>query len=222
MVLALAVLAFQTMGAGQPVNAPATNTPVAKAAPADVSANSNPPAGPAVKSLPAPSDTSSSDIHLDTLKLDSNNSRIAPSYIMNTSASADGQNSTSFSTIRIPDGKPPRQIGVVSAEGYPSRRAWLALTFAQHGAASFDAYSTRRAVSNGGVEADPMMRPFANSPAIYGAIQAGPVLLDLVARRMQRSESPFIRRMWWLPQTMSTGAFLFSGIHNLGVARRTQ
>jgi hypothetical protein len=92
------------------------------------------------------------------------------------------------------------------------------LSLAQHSAAAFDAYSTREAVSRGAVEGDPMMRPFANSPAIYAAIQVGPAVLDFVARRMQRSHNNFLRHTWWLPQSASTGLFIFSGVHDLRVA----
>jgi hypothetical protein len=94
------------------------------------------------------------------------------------------------------------------------------LTIAMHGAAAFDAYSTRQAIGRGAVEDDPLMRPFAYSPAIYVASQVGPVLLDLVSRRMMRSENLVLRRMWWIPQSGSTAMFIFSGVHNLGVASR--
>jgi len=75
-----------------------------------------------------------------------------------------GTDAQVLSTIRIPESnKPMQRIGV---EEMPSRRSWLALSFAQSGAAAFDAYSTRRAVENGAREEDPAIRPFANSPAI--------------------------------------------------------
>ena len=99
-------------------------------------------------------------------------------------------------------------------------KRWLALTLAQHGAAAFDAYSTRQSISRGAVEDDPMMRPFAHSGAIYAAIQVGPLLLDYAARRMQHSEYGMVRRMWFVPQTVSTAGFLISGFHNLNVASR--
>jgi hypothetical protein len=91
------------------------------------------------------------------------------------------------------------------------------LAVAEHGAAAFDAYTTRQAISRGAVEEDPTMRPFAHSPAIYAAIQVGPVLFDLLARHMQRSQYDFERRTWWLPQSVSTGVSIFSGVHNLSV-----
>ena len=52
------------------------------------------------------------------------------------------------------------------------------------------------------------MRPFASSPAIYVATQVTPVLLDILARHMQRSEYGIFRRVWWVPQSL-TRAFRF-------------
>jgi len=126
------------------------------------------------------------------------------------------QNSQSFSTIRIPEANEKR-YPIREAESAPARREWLALALAEHGAAAFDAYTTRQAISRGAVEEDPTMRPFAHSPAIYAAIQVGPVLFDLLARHMQRSHYDFERRTWWLPQSASTGVSIFSGVHNLSV-----
>jgi hypothetical protein len=126
------------------------------------------------------------------------------------------QNSQSFSTIRIPEGNEKR-YATREAESIPLRREWLALMILEHSAAAFDAYSTREAISRGAKEEDPMMRPFAHSPAIYAAIQVGPALLDVLARHMQRSQYNFVRRTWWVPQTVSTGGSIFSGVHNLSV-----
>jgi hypothetical protein len=130
------------------------------------------------------------------------------------------QNSQSLSTIRIPDAQPSKPVRVIAAEGYPSRKSWLLLSIAEHSAATFDAYSTRQAIAAGATEADPTMRPFAHSPAIYGAIQVGPAILDFAARRMQRSQNSLLRRTWWVPQSASTGIFLFSGVHNMSFANR--
>jgi hypothetical protein len=89
----------------------------------------------------------------------------------------------------------------------------------EHGAAGFDAYSTRQAVGHGAMEQDPLMRPFAGSPAIYVATQVGPLLFDLLAHHMQHSEYALVRRSWWMPQSLSAGISIFSGVHNLNVAR---
>ena len=93
--------------------------------------------------------------------------------------------------------------------------SWLLLAIAQHGAATFDAWTTNRAVSRGYVEENPFLRPVAGSPAIYGVIQIAPALLDYIGWRMRRSESGILRRTWWLPQTLSMSASLYAGSHNL-------
>jgi hypothetical protein len=136
------------------------------------------------------------------------------------SLDATSENSQTLSTVRVPSIQPATPKKMIPVEEVPSRRNWLILSIVQHSAATFDAYSTRQAVSTGAVEADPFMRPFAQSPAIYLAIQAGPVALDYAARRMQRSPNNFLRHTWWVPQSVSTGLFLFSGFHNLSIANR--
>lgn len=128
------------------------------------------------------------------------------------------QNSQSFSNIRIQQANQKRYT-IRSAESVPSRRNWLVLCVLEHSAATFDAYSTRQASSRGAREEDPLMRPFAHSPAIYAALQVGPVLIDVLARHMQRSQYNFERRTWWVPQTVSTAVSIFAGVHNLGLER---
>jgi hypothetical protein len=136
------------------------------------------------------------------------------------SLDATSENSQILSTVRVPSIQPATPKKVLPVEEVPNRRNWLILSIVQHSAATFDAYSTRQAVSTGAVEADPLMRPFAQSPAIYFAIQAGPLVLDYAARRMQRSPNNFLRHTWWVPQSVSTGVFLLSGFHNLSIANR--
>jgi hypothetical protein len=119
-------------------------------------------------------------------------------------------------TMPVPE--PAREHRVTPAVSTPARRMWLALAFAEHGAAAFDAYSTRISIGHGNVEDDPLMRPFAHSPAIYVATQVTPVLFDLLARHMQRSDYGMLRRVWWLPQSLSTGVSIWSGVHNLNLA----
>ena len=126
--------------------------------------------------------------------------------------------SQTLSTIRVPEIQPGKPHEVTMAERRHYTRNWLALSLVQHGAATFDAYSTRQSISRGNVEDDPILRPFAHSGAIYAAIQAGPVALDFIARRMQHSDNGIVRRMWWVPQTVSTATFIFAGVHNLNVA----
>ena len=98
------------------------------------------------------------------------------------------------------------------------RRIWYGLAAVSHGAAAFDAWSTRRALSgNYGVEANPLMRPFAHSGAIYAATQLSPAFMDFLGRRMMVSRHGWIRKMWWVPQTAGTGVSLAAGAHNVGV-----
>ena len=142
----------------------------------------------------------------------------APDPLKNLALETSEQSTQGLSTVHIAPAGPDRLHSVVIPEKYPSRRAWIALSFVQHGAATFDAYSTRQAISHGAVEDDPMMRPFAHSPAMYAAMQVGPVMLDVLARHMQRSNNNFLRHIWWLPQSVSTAGFVISGVHNLQVA----
>ena len=97
------------------------------------------------------------------------------------------------------------------------RRDWLALTIAQHSAATFDAWTTRKAISAGAYETDPLLRPFSRNASVYAAIQISPLLLDYVSKRMMTSRHGWMRRTWWLPQVVSTTAFFVSGTHNLGI-----
>jgi hypothetical protein len=134
-----------------------------------------------------------------------------------TALESSSQNGQTLDTIRVPEATPGKPAKIILPETHP-RRAWLLLSIAEHSAATFDAYSTRLAVSKGASEADPMMQPFAHSPAMYGAIQVCPLVLDYAARRMERSQHGFLRRTWWVPQSAATGIFFFSGAHNLNVA----
>ncbi|HVS87791.1 MAG TPA: hypothetical protein VHF01_06175 [Candidatus Acidoferrum sp.] len=105
-----------------------------------------------------------------------------------------------------------------TSETRPQRRVWYALTFAGHGAAAFDAWSTRRAISgNYGTESNPLLRPFAHSGALYAATQVSPALMNYLGRRMMASQHRWVRKMWWLPQTAGTGMSLAAGVHNVGV-----
>jgi len=79
-----------------------------------------------------------------------------------------------IATIRVPDPEPAKPIQIHPAETLHPSRAWLALSLVQSSAATFDAYSTRQAIGHGAVEGDPLLRPFAHSGALYGAIQVGP------------------------------------------------
>ena len=99
------------------------------------------------------------------------------------------------------------------------KRVWMTLVALQHGSAAFDAWSTRQALLSGnGYERDPLAKPFAGSAAIYPALQILPVGLDYLSKRMMRSPNVMVRRLWWIPQTVSTTGFVWSGARNLHVA----
>lgn len=121
----------------------------------------------------------------------------------------------SLSNIYLP---PPPAFRPTIEPTERTNRLWFTLSVAEHSSAAFDAWSTRRAISEGRAESDPMMRPFAHSAAIYGAIQVVPFGLDYVARRMHRSTG-WTRHVWWVPQSLATATYLFSGSYNVIHAR---
>jgi hypothetical protein len=97
-------------------------------------------------------------------------------------------------------------------------KKWLILSAAEHGAATFDAWSTRQVIMNGtGQELNPMLKPFANSNALYAAVQVAPFAFDYLGLRMMRSSHPWVRKMWWVPQTASTVSSFVAGAHNMTV-----
>jgi hypothetical protein len=117
--------------------------------------------------------------------------------------------------LAIRPGKPAFNREDVSER---QKKVWYALTFASSGAAAFDAWSTRRAISGGyGTESNPMLAPFSHSGALYAATQVSPVVMDYIGRKMMTSQYPLLRKMWWLPQSAGTGMSLFAGVHNVGV-----
>lgn len=99
------------------------------------------------------------------------------------------------------------------------RKEWYALSLASSGAAVFDAWSTRRDVSNGwGTEANPMLRPFSHSNAIYAATQVSPLVLDFIGRKMMTSRHLMLRRLWWLPQSAGLTTSVMAGLNNVTLA----
>lgn len=103
------------------------------------------------------------------------------------------------------------------AAEYRRKSYWLTLSVIQQFAATFDAYSTRQAISHGGHELNPLLKPFASNDSLYLAIQASPVALDYLSHRMMTSNHEWMRRTWWIPQSAGTVLSFASGIHNLGV-----
>jgi hypothetical protein len=95
---------------------------------------------------------------------------------------------------------------------------WFGLMAVSHAGAAFDAWSTRRAISSGaGQEANPFLKPFANSNAIYAATQVSPAVMDYLGKRMMTSQNPALRKLWWIPQVLGSGMSFAAGAHNMGV-----
>lgn len=98
-------------------------------------------------------------------------------------------------------------------------RLWKGLAVAEHSAAIFDGWSTRESLTSGnGYETDPLMKPFANSAAIYPMLQIGPFGADYLSHRFMRSNHAFLRRMWWVPQVASISSSMWYGARNVQVA----
>jgi hypothetical protein len=115
----------------------------------------------------------------------------------------------------VPVYRPPTR----AVSDHWQNRKWLALSISAHGAAGFDAWSTRRVISSvpQAQEANPSFRPFAGNASMYAAVQVMPTILDFLSRRMMNSRHDWARHTWWLPQAVSIVASLGSGIQNLGV-----
>lgn len=111
----------------------------------------------------------------------------------------------------------PMKVSTVNEDRSRNSRIWYSLVVFDHAAAGFDAYSTRQAIGHGGVELNPFLKPFADSPAIYPALQVWPTAMDFVGGKMMHSHNRVLRRAWWVPQVASTVAFVSFGFHNLGV-----
>ncbi|PYY10226.1 MAG: hypothetical protein DMG61_22085 [Acidobacteria bacterium] len=98
-------------------------------------------------------------------------------------------------------------------------RLWRGLVIAEHSAALFDAWSTRKSITSGnGYERNPLMKPFANSSAAYPMMQIAPTGFDFLSHRMMRSNNAFLRRAWWVPQAASFVGSLWMGTRNIRVA----
>ena len=98
------------------------------------------------------------------------------------------------------------------------KHEWYALVGVSAGAAVFDAWSTRRAISGGyGTEANPLLRPFVHSNAIYAATQVSPLVMDFIGRKMMSSRHNWMRKVWWMPQMAGTNVSVSSAIHNVSI-----
>ena len=145
---------------------------------------------------------------------------IAKSVSLVTSNADDGSSESSSLESITPGSQPFANAPIKPAirgtyETARQRKIWYGLVAASSGAAAFDAWTTRRAISgNYGVEGDPLLRPFAHSNAIYAATQVSPAVMDYLGHRMMTGQHEWMRKMWWVPQVAGTGFSLGAGIHN--------
>lgn len=233
MLLALAVILMQ---------APAVAAPAMPVTPYTNSAVVSVAAAPETKD--APKSEAKSDAKDSEKKSDESKEASAPVVVMNTLfpsgsnvAYQPGQTvvtpmdtavpeapGATFSSSLVPGGgepvmsvasmkkKRPEAVGI----GVP--KMWFVLGAMEHGAATFDAWSTRRNIVAGTMhETDPIMRPFANSNAMYAAVQVAPVLFDLLSKQMLCNSHSWVRKSWWVPQSASTVASILSGAHNVAI-----
>jgi hypothetical protein len=109
-----------------------------------------------------------------------------------------------------------RMSATIPSESAGQRKLWYALTISGSTAAAFDAWSTRRAISEAyGTEGNPLLRPFSHSNAMYAATQVSPLVMDFIGKRMMTSQHKWMRNMWWLPQSAGTSFSLYAGVHNV-------
>ena len=102
------------------------------------------------------------------------------------------------------------------------KKTFYSLALLQHSAVAFDSWSTRRLVDVGGRELNPLLKPLAGSPALYPVMQTWPMAIDYLAVRMARSNKPWVRKMWWVPQTASAASSFIIGARNVSLANNSQ
>jgi hypothetical protein len=107
-------------------------------------------------------------------------------------------------------------VAQLQAENRRKQLMWKGLVIASSGAATFDAWATRHTITTSGAqELNPLLKPFAGNASLYAAIQVGPALLDFAGKKMMYSRHPWVRRVWWVPQSASFVTSIFCGAHNL-------
>jgi hypothetical protein len=142
--------------------------------------------------------------------------KLAAAASSKTGNDLESSSDTSAEPAALPPVSSPVKPAVADSYESPTdRKVWYGLMVAAHGAAAFDAWTTRRAISGGyGVEGDPFQRPFANSGAIYATTQITPLIMDYLGHRMMRSRHEWMRKTWWIPQAASASVSFGAGMHN--------
>jgi hypothetical protein len=172
-----------------------------------------------------------SSVATDSAKTDSSSTSLpaapAPKIAADDSAIAAGESSSISAAEPIqpaapiqPAVPPKAAIRGVRYEAPKQKIAWIGLSVAGHGAAAFDAYSTRQAISGGyGTEGNPLLRPFAHSGALYVATQVSPTVMDFLGHKMMTNRRPWVRKMWWVPQAAGAGISFSAGMHNMSLVK---
>jgi hypothetical protein len=171
------------------------------------------------------------DLHSSTSTLASSTAVVLAGASINSPGSATGMGTDAFARATTAGTSSPVLAMIPQSlksvpRLEPSQREikmWRGLLVAEHSAAIFDAATTRDSLASGnGYERNPLVRPFANSPAIYPALQIAPVAFDFLSHAMMRSRNPLLRKTWWLPQATSMAASLWCGSRNIHVANLHQ
>lgn len=100
----------------------------------------------------------------------------------------------------------------------------LILSTAQVSLATWDGFTTRSFVRRGYEEGDPLVkwaigtRPTWKRMAPMGAAQS--IGLMLIAERMRQSHHKWVRRLWWVPQSIQISGNIFGVQSNTHLLRR--
>ena len=173
-------------------------------------------------------DTTTANVATDTAKADASKtdsssttslpSAPAPKTASENSAVSPGE-SSSLTAEPIQPAAPiqpanPPKVAIRTRMETPTQKiTWISLAVVGHGAAAFDAYSTRQAISGGyGSESNPLLRPFSHS-------QVSPAVMDLLGHKMMTNKHPWVRKMWWVPQTAGAGFSFSAGVHNMNLLK---
>ena len=210
MFLALAALLIQTHAVPQ-LAFPAEKAALELAASAESAANS-----PNKNTLSAEDSSALASQSERTASVEDSAATPEPSALPEAPAPAPVSNASAPIAFFRPANPMMVSVKALREENRKKEHLWLALGIAEHSGATFDAWSTRHAISQYGVhELNPLLRPFAGNASLYVAIQVAPALMDFAARKMMYSRHPLLRRTWWIPQSASFAGSLFCGTHNL-------
>jgi hypothetical protein len=185
---------------------------------------------PAVVSDSATTNVATDAAKSDAAKTDSSSAASLPSApaaktAADNSATAPGESSSLAAepiqpAAPIQPVNPPKFAIRTRMETPTQKAAWIGLAAVGHGAAGFDAYSTRKAISGGyGSESNPLLRPFSHSNALYVATQVSPAVMDYLGHKMMTNRNAWVRKMWWVPQTAGAGISLSAGVHNMSLIK---